>query len=323
VSKMRQTPVKDQAAPAVQTIALAVSDVHFCHTPPICRAGEPDWYAALDRQWSNVYEFWSRCGGPPILIAGDLFDKWNPPYELWLHVYNLFKRYFPPGTIITIPGQHDLPNHSLDHIHRSAYGALCETGVVVGLYGRLNTHHLYEHNGIRVGVVGYPWGTEQTAVPEAVDDWADITIALTHRYAYDSPKHAFHGAPDASKVTDQSFPGYTFVHYGDNHIRWKSGRYVNPGSFYRRHSSDVKHMPGGYYLKADATVRDWYIDTVPDVFEAPNTPAASNTRDVSMVVRHLSQLTANTADVGTLIRQAVEISHHPQTIKDKILGTLV
>ena len=93
-------------------VALVCSDIHLCHTRPTSRSAEPDWYEAMARRLHQVDEI-ASYQQVPVLCAGDVFDRWNSPPEL----INFAIKNMPP--MWAVPGQHDLPHHRLDEVHRS------------------------------------------------------------------------------------------------------------------------------------------------------------------------------------------------------------
>jgi hypothetical protein len=118
-----------------EPIAVLCSDIHLSLKQPPCRAD--DWLSVqkgylvqLKSLACAAKELWlgnrNTTGRPiPILCAGDIFDKWNSPPEL----IRFALEHLPDG-MICVPGQHDLPNHSFEEIHRSAYGVLREAGKI-------------------------------------------------------------------------------------------------------------------------------------------------------------------------------------------------
>jgi hypothetical protein len=305
-------------------IAMAVSDIHFSHLPPVCRREEPDWYAAMEAKWSQLGILWREAGRPPVLLGGDIFDKWNPPYELTLWAAMLLRRYLPHATILAIPGQHDLPNQRLDQKHRSAYAVLQAIGCFIDLSTTTGSeNHYVQHADKIIYVAGFPWGVEPQP-REEVD--ADVKIAIAHRYAWDTRDNAFDQAGDEGDITRHDFKGYDFVHYGDNHIRWWGGTRCNPGSFYRRFTGDQDLQTGGFYLYADGvTIKPFQFDDTGDVFHANEQPVgdgAAPAMDVDAIVSRLERMTQNTLDVKTFVRQTVAASQLPQGVASKILSTL-
>jgi hypothetical protein len=59
-------------------VAIVCSDIHLKHKPPLCRWGEDDWYEAMQRPLLQLQHLADKYDAP-ILYAGDIFDRWNPP----------------------------------------------------------------------------------------------------------------------------------------------------------------------------------------------------------------------------------------------------
>ena len=110
-----------------RVVAIACADIHLQHTAPICRSGEPDWYAAMARPLEELRGLQENYDCP-ILCAGDVFNHWNncPPELINWAIKHLPKMY-------AIPGQHDLPQHRLDDVRKSAYWTMVEAGVIENL----------------------------------------------------------------------------------------------------------------------------------------------------------------------------------------------
>ena len=110
-------------------IAILCSDLHLSLQRPACRADD-DWMGVqagyLNQLKQLAVDSNYSFGTLPIAFAGDLFDKWNVQPEL----INFALEHLPDG-MICVPGQHDLPNHRLDQVHRSGYGVLVAAGKIV------------------------------------------------------------------------------------------------------------------------------------------------------------------------------------------------
>jgi DNA repair exonuclease SbcCD nuclease subunit len=131
-------------------IALLIADPHLGHRVPAARAEEPDWFAAMGRYVNQLCDLKRRCGCP-VICAGDIFDRWDNPSELvnWA-ITNLPK-------MIAIPGQHDLPHHSLEDAHKSSYKTLIHAGNIDTLIG-VNKIHLHEND---MTLHLFPWGVKR------------------------------------------------------------------------------------------------------------------------------------------------------------------
>lgn len=192
-------------------IALAVSDIHLSHTPPRARSAEPDWYQAQDRYLSRLGALAEELK-VPVLCAGDVFHKYNPPPEL----INWAIDKLPP--MIAVPGQHDMEHHQIGNLRKSAYWTLVKAGVITHIWpGEMV---VTENN---VGVVGFPWGTEPASLDKVRDNRArkvDHTVALIHKYVWSTDGTKYDNAPVEARVTKlcRQMRGFDFIVSGDNHI---------------------------------------------------------------------------------------------------------
>ena len=246
-----------------EVIAILCSDLHLSLTPPIARAGEKNWFEAMARplsELSNLAHSY-RC---PVLCSGDIFDRWNPPPEL----INFAIKHLPK--MYAVPGQHDLPFHSMEDIQRSAYWTLCEAGVVEHCIGE------QWRGGFFVGgpnpqffIGGYGWGEKIASIANVPTD--RISIALVHEYHWIDGS-GFEGAPTESKITANSkqFQGWDVVLIGDNHtpFQCKVGDTLiyNPGGFMRRKSDEDNRLPQVGLLYSDKTLEIHIMDTEKDSF---------------------------------------------------------
>lgn len=299
-------------------VALCISDVHWCHTPPGLRKDEHDWYEAQDNQLYELAGLWESLEYPRILVAGDLFDKWNPPLQLVHFISKRIHHHFGAQSLIAIPGQHDLPNHSLGSINRSGYGMLHETKAIFDLtsLGGMG----YKYAGYDVWVQAFPWGVEPG--PCLTEGGFDIKIAMSHRYAYDNPSQAYTGAPETGHHTLHGFSGFDVVHYGDNHIRWKAINQgvsvVNPGTFYKRHKPDIEAVCGPYAIWADGKATSIELSTKSNVLTLSDDIPDAIVPSTHEVMQRLSSLSGDCSDVYGQISRWCD--RYPKPLKESILS---
>lgn len=208
-----------------EVLAILCSDIHLSHKPPIGRSAEPNWYAAMSRQLERLQSLQEkhRC---PVICAGDLFDRWNSPPELInFAIRNL------PEQFYAIPGQHDLPNHRIEDIKRSAYWTLVEAGVVRHLNGTEEFDNLI--------VDAYPWGVD---VDICRHNAKRICLVVVHAYCWRNKAGSYPGAPKENKVNEwkKRLKGYDAAVFGDNHCGFydKASNIFNCGTFMRRKVDD-------------------------------------------------------------------------------------
>jgi len=221
--------------------AILTADWHLRESTPTCRTDDFE-----EAQWAKVKQVseLQQKHGCPILHAGDLFDHWKPsPRLLSLASENM------PDDFISVYGNHDLPQHSLDLVHKSGLYNLIINGKVERL----------EYAGERIDV-GFD------------NSWFHIkerSILLTHVYTY-TGKVPFPGAesePTGNWLLDEH-PDFDLIVTGDNHIPFvckEDERYlVNPGSLTRQKSDQIDHRPRVYLYNARKNkIKKHYLD-VPD-----------------------------------------------------------
>jgi len=196
----------------------------------------------------------------PVIVAGDIFDVWKSPPELVNFVIRLF-RGLP---VYAIPGQHDLPNHVYDDMHRSSYGTLVEAGAIE------NVHTCNSHIP---GVVMWPcpWGFEIKPVERIA---GSINLLVAHKYVW-TAGHKYPGAPEEASLAGlkKQLEGYDAAVFGDNHKQFlaKAGRcnVLNCGTFIPRKSDERAYKPCYGLLMSDGSIKQLFIDTSQDKWLEP------------------------------------------------------
>jgi hypothetical protein len=257
--------VPDVRKPRV--VAVACSDLHLSHTPPLCRSTESDWYGAMARQLRQLRQIQigannSAADVPVLLVAGDIFDRWNPPAEL----INFALRELPQ--CVAVPGQHDLPNHNYSEMMRSGYGTLVEAGKIVNLSKCMEPCDAAPRTDLML--YGFPWGYEIEPCP---DQPYAVRIAIIHRMIW-TKSTGYEGAPDDKHLSryKESLRGYDVAIFGDNHKsfihrKWLSSypTVVNCGGFFRRTIDQIDYVPHVYLIREDSTVEAVPLDVSQDV----------------------------------------------------------
>lgn len=195
------------------------------------------------------------AGELPIVFAGDLFDRWNAPPEL----INFALKHLPDG-MICIPGQHDLPNHQLDQMHRSGYGVLVEAGKIVDISISIEGEGIA---GDGFMIYGFGWG-QKIQKPDSNTD--GINLAVIHRYCH-APGKSYPGAPAESHFSafKNDLEGYQAAVFGDNHIGFQARtgecNIINTGAFIRRKSDEKDYQPRIGILYSDGTIKTKFLNT--------------------------------------------------------------
>jgi hypothetical protein len=244
--------------------ALLVADIHLSHRPPAIRSVEEDWYAAMKRPLLELKKLADKHHPAPVIYAGDIFhDGWranNCPPEL----VNFALRYLPRG--YGVPGQHDLQNHRLDNLERSAYWTLVEAGKIIHLAHEKPIEHA---SPVPLRLWGFPWGCPITPL-ESPNDMV-LEIAVVHACVW-IKKTGYPGAPVEGRLKNlkEKLRGYDVAVFGDNHkpLYADAGDCAvwNCGAFLRRTRPEMDHLPRAGILHADRTVIPHFLDTKKDKF---------------------------------------------------------
>jgi hypothetical protein len=280
-------------------IAVLCSDIHLCHTCPPARSNESNWYDAMARVLHELGEI-ARHYNVPIFCAGDVFDRWNSPPELinfaFKHMHMMY----------SIPGQHDLPNHSLEDIQRSAYWSLVDAGVIVNLIG--STPHVVEGAIVHA----FPWGVPIDVPSDGEGDM--INVALSHRYAWKKGKGYPGASMDAMIGNIPNLDNYDVAVFGDNHQSFDCRKsptskctVVNPGCLIPRKSDERKYHPSVYLLRDDKTVQAFELGTLEDKWideaECEDAPSLSG---MESFLEELRSLDADSLDFSEAVNRYCE-----------------
>lgn len=269
-------------------IAVLCSDIHLSHRAPVFRSTEPDWYDAMARSLGQLSDI-AGSYDVPIVCAGDVFDRWNPPPELInFAIDNLPEMY-------AIPGQHDLPNHSNEFIHRSAYWTLVKSGRLIHI-----GHDVKKVPNSDLALFGFPWNTSLYHPGE----WADTSrflLAVIHAYVW-KKGYEYVGAEESFGVSRfvKQLSGYHAAVFGDNHKGFfhNSGglSIMNCGGFMIRKSDEIGYRPRVGVLFDDKTIKPVYLDTSEDRYleVMPNKELSAERRsEMGAFVEELSVLGAD------------------------------
>lgn len=249
--------------------AIFIADLHLQHNPPILRSKEPDWYQAMARPLRELRRLKRKCGNVPVFCAGDVFTYWKAPPEL----INFALAELP--NMYSIPGQHDLPNHSIIQIHRSAYDTLVRSGRLDDWWTSSDgpdVSRLYESDAF--DLVGIPYGQKLFACDPAA--WEEsgredcLRIAMQHKYVW-VPGSTVPGTNTTNTISDDLKCNWDMLVYGDNHAPY-AGRQtgntllVNCGTVMRRLLPELKYKPMATILHNDHSLEYYYFDTSLDVY---------------------------------------------------------
>lgn len=304
-------------------IAVLCSDLHFSHRPPVARSAEPDWYAAMERQWEQVRDL-AQSLKVPVVIAGDVFDVWKSPPELVNFVIRLFRGL----EVYAVPGQHDLPNHVYEDMHRSSYGTLVEAEAIRNVaYSAADVG-----KNPRLRMLGFPWGREIHEL-EGREDYPDddsVYLAVCHRYVWMNERTCYPGAPKEQHlaVLKKQLQGYDAAVFGDNHKGFaaRSGNcgVLNCGGFMPRKSDERDYKPRIGLLTDEGDVDQVFLDTSKDRWIDPEDEAELIDRqfDLSGLIGEFESLGADALDFEEALIRMMDKEGTDDSVRRKVADAL-
>jgi len=277
-------------------IGIFCADIHLSIQAPVWRSAEPDWMVAQARPLKELNEL-SAFYDCPVFCAGDIFDIAKSLPEL----INFATDNIPPN-MYTIPGQHDLPEHQMEQIYKSAYQSLLYTDVAISIEYA---------TGIIPDcmVVPFPFGEKLTEAPES----AKFKIAIIHEYKW-IEGFSFPGASEASKIRNSilgdKYYGYDLIVYGDNHkgFQTKIGDTIifNCGTLMRRKSDEINYKPQIGLLTKDFEMIPYYLNTSKDKYLETKTEEPEKNLDMSQIIKELRKLGKSKLDFADAIEMYIK-----------------
>ncbi len=202
---------------------LVSSDWHLRSDKPRCRVD--DWHETQVRKLEWLVELINNYK-VPMLVAGDLLDSGTNTQYLENIIISILKKAEYP--IITIPGNHDLPYHSMKQLNKSTYWVLHQAGVI-------------QDASTVEGITGVGYGE---VIPEGNG------ILMCHRLVFPSKPPEYLQNAISSKELLELYD-YNIILSGDNHqafyTKHDGKTLINGGGLFRQ-DADKKFINPKVYL---------------------------------------------------------------------------
>jgi predicted phosphodiesterase len=258
--------------------AIFVADLHLSLHPPIARSGEKDWLG-VQAGYLNQLQVLASKHKAPIICAGDIFHTWNAPSELVNHTLS----HIP--IMGAIPGNHDLPLHNYEDMHRSAFYTLVMTDTVVAV-----CHQYCWSNGS-----GFPGAS------------------VSHHYKTLAKKLA---GCDYAVFGDNHIPF---------EAEYAGVKIFNCGGFIRRNMDEKKHLPSVGLLTDKGIVRHYLDCKHDKFLTMEQTALAEKdgvTLAVSNFIEELAALGDSDVDFEKAVNQYCIKHNIPADVKDAIIASI-
>ena len=231
IRKKKKVKEEHKGKPA----AILSADWHIRAGTPICRTD--DFWTA---QWSKVIEVFKLADRYkiPIIIAGDVGHRPQWPDHLESKFVEIFNAFGCPH-IYCIPGQHDLPNHNLENIDKSAFHLMKIVGCFRSSFP-VSREFFQLH--------GFPYGKKLKKPLKAESGLKQV--AIWHHMVIGDRKLWPGQVADTARHILKKNPFFDLIVTGDNHLPFveKIGDMllVNPGSLTRQTAAQYDHKPRVY-----------------------------------------------------------------------------
>ena len=213
--------MKRTTFPEFKVDAILTSDWHMMprEINPPCRTD--NHFNAQTKKVKEISKLQKKYDCP-VFNAGDFFEHWKASPELVNHCFRIF-----PKKLKGIPGQHDLPQHSMDLIHKSSFESLVRGNKIEFLFGQ-----------------GH-WGANKSKLSYL--PYKGRLIIILHMLVWkDVEPYPESLDPRVNKVF-KMFPDADLIITGDNHLTFTARKgnqlLINPGSLTRHKADQVDHRP--------------------------------------------------------------------------------
>lgn len=234
---------------------VITGDWHLRDDLPVCR-NDSDWFGVQKDAVHFVFTYAKKIGAN-VAIDGDICHRSHIHPSLITMFLQEAAEF--GGNIFIIPGQHDLPYHSMEYVDRSSFGNLRAAMA------------MRESNIMDAGDRGLtiPFGKLEERVYED-----NTEFLFLHQLTFASP--ADMPPTDEGVLADDlldRFPNISYICLGDNHRHFvvqRGDRYViNPGCLLRQSADLIDYEPGFYVLDTAGRGKVEFVK-VPDAGKVSN-----------------------------------------------------
>lgn len=290
--------------------SIYCADIHLSDRAPVARSAETDWLKAQERVLSQIKAIQEQyeC---PLYIAGDIFHRWDASPAL----ISLFIRIMKGGVVWAISGNHDTPHKQYQHLKKSAYWTLVESGVIAHL------PPLKTFNGGKSGnilISGFPDGF--TVRSPQQHHGLTLNVALIHDFIWIKGT-GYDGAPEAKRYSAwiNKLRDYDLAVFGDNHKGFLTQEpassvtnsdhrrcsILNCGGLQCRRSDEKAYRPRIGLLHDSGLVTQHFLDTSQDRWSSLSTEILAVERATEMNLSGFIEDVNKLRDMGLNWRQTV------------------
>ncbi len=299
------------------------SDWHLSNRVPVARSAEQDYADMIEPTLKQLVQLACKhqC---PVVVAGDLFDKYTMPAELVNWTMDWLDRFpcggFPCG-VHAVPGQHDLLHHNYEDLGKTSYWTLVKTG---------RLQHIFPDDPISINGVtlhGFPWGFEVTPCPERHLLDTTLHVAVVHQYVW-RKGFGYEGASEEQslRAMQGKFQGYDAVVIGDNHTHWSKSKVWNNGSLMRRRADEFHHNPCVGLLHRDGSIETHLLDCSGDKWldslDVLHRAEKESGRDLTKFIEELTGMADSDLNFAAAVMKFMETKGVNEEVRRLLLNAI-
>ena len=301
--------------------AIITADIHLSTHTPVSRTD--DYIEAQTKKLAFLRDLQKQyqC---PILDGGDLFDHWKASPWLSVFAYNNL-----PG-MITIPGNHDLPEHSLAKYGHSALhllGATRDDISVSFTVPAIVDGILHPEYRGEFAIYAYPYGTFDHKSASTVKKDPDYcNVLMLHEFIWPGLKPPFPNAPGymAQALLRKLHKSFDLIISGDNHRgfveTYEDCTLINPGSMMRATADLAQYEPRCYlyYGPAKRAVPAYYpIDHEVHSTEHLDVVKGRDAR-IAAYIKHMNTQWEHGLSFKANLEEFFKVNKTPKLVKELI-----
>lgn len=210
---------------------IACSDLHIGERKPEFRT--ESFFDDMFKKIEFLKMYQQKTKDSVIICGGDIFDKWKVSTEFLYKLIDIF-----PSEFYAIYGQHDLPYHNEELLHKSAFGFLQKLGYIK------NVKEAEEKTGY--SILDYGYGKE---LPKPKRDVREPSkqIVVVHSLVWDNKEPFPDAVGNNAMQMFHRFARAELLITGDNHqqfIRnYKGHTIINSGGMMRTSRDKIDFEP--------------------------------------------------------------------------------
>lgn len=295
-------------------VSIHVSDLHLSSKCPVSILTD-NWFDHMGYYLDQLIELcnFNRC---PLVIAGDVFHKWNSSAELINWTIKKFK--LITYGVYSIYGQHDMPYHSVKDMDKGSYNTLVYSGMVYPIGIEKPTEFA------NVRLFGFPYGSDIYKCPIKRDPMF-VNVAVCHKYLW-MDSHGYVGAKKEDHVNSikDMLSTYDVVHFGDNHSGFITSVgdtiVLNSGCLMKRTLGEIGYSPSIGLLLSNGKMIRRKLNTEIDKFVTPNNVEID--KKVIEFVESISKLEGDSVNFESSLKEFFANNKVKKSVKRLILEAL-